>query len=171
MEYEDYGTAIQALRNLPPRARVQAYRELVTDAGPLSDWEREMAEKQVAGQTGSRPWMAVAAPGLRVGDMILPDHKAGAASLSITDVPYVAESAFERIGEAEAGIYTVEPRGPVTVDLPAFRLGLFCVIDRTLSEDTVEVSEALVEASCSYRCEAAKVLLVMSMPPETGPRH
>lgn len=174
MEYEDYAAAILAFRDYPTWRRIRAFRELpeLANSGPLSDWEREMAEKQIREQTGTRPWLAVAEPDLRPGDMIRPDPQEGLATISITDVPYVAETAFEAIRQTRpAGIYAVEPQGPVMADPPAFRLGLYCVIDRTMDEDSVEYSEALMEAACCYRCEAAKVLVVMELIEEAWAEH
>lgn len=174
MTYDDYAAACRAFRDYPTPRRIRAFRHLpeLADSGPLSDWERGMAEKQIREHTGTRPWLAVAEPGLRVGDLIVPDEEDGATFLSITDVPYVAETAFEAIRQTgPAGIYAVEPQGPVTVDPPAFRLGLYCVLDRTMDQDCTAHSEAMIEAACCYRCEAARMVQVLEMPKETGAKH
>lgn len=174
MEYDDYATAFLAFRDLPTQRRIRAFRLLpeLANSGPLSDWEREMAEKQIREQTGTRPWLAVGPADLKVGDPIVPDREEGVTSLSITDVPYIAETAFEAIRQTgPAGIYAVEPQGRVTVDIPAFRLGLYCIIDKTMDEDSVDYSEAVMEAACCYRCEAARVVQVLDLPPEKGPKH
>ena len=172
MESREYAIILEAFKDLPPKERVPAYWDLpeVSEGGALSDWERSIAESKHPGGPGSRPWMAVGEAGLKVGSVILPPD--GETSLSISDVPYIIESALEASEPPGAACaYVVEPQGPITIDPAAFRMSLLCALDPTLDDDMPEVFAAVTEAACCRLCGSAKVLVVLTLPPETGAKH
>lgn len=63
--------------------------------------------------------------------------------------------------------YIVEPQGPLMVDPAAWRLALLCIFDISMDRDSPEITQGMMLAAATCRCEAAKVLRVLVVPDET----